>query len=456
VPNHAERVGKLARVQDMSVASRAVSAGLNTMGQNPRGRSVTAAGGMLSTREVNLLWRELGSTDDGRNFATCALHPCCENLPPVQGIPDRSAQPIATPSYRNTSTIAAPASITTGTWDCQVITIPIPEVDYLWRSRPNAATAWSDWNLVRPAAFPADATGVGQTLGTAGYSKYRMMGRGFTIHHLASATTNQGIVVAGQVSGITQDYVAQTTSAATDDSPVLQTIFAVPAGPQQLTQQDNLTTEWEAIHGTYMPMRFDQTVELYKQCGDGEITSFTGGESSPDHFVSILSADTEGGVEEYNGIIATPVPTFNPPTDLGTALEMIYAASQACNQLIGVQFFLGLDVKASLQVKSRMHIEATALPDGYSIQPFVHSSPVYDDTAMNIVAKVAQVQKHCYYAEYNDLGKMMKSIWNAVWPIGKYAATGLLSALPVIGGPLAATASKVNNPFRGTDWWSNL
>jgi hypothetical protein len=454
-------VGKLARVQDVTSVANRNSQSSQTMGQNTpqrfgNSRSVMASGGMLSTREVNLLYRELGSTDDGRNWATCALHPCSENLPPVQGIPDRSAQPIATPSYRNTSTIAMPTGLSETNWDCQIVTIPIPEVDYIWRARPNAAGEWSAWNVVRPAAFPGMADGSGQTLGTAGYSKYRMMGRGFTVHHLASATTNQGLTVAGQISGLVEDFQGQSTNATLGNAPINQTVFDVPAGPQQLTQQTNLATEWEATHGSYMPMRFNQTVELYKQCSEGISVPFAGDLNAPEHFVTIISATTEGGPAGVNNVVVNPAPTFTAPSDLPLATQMIYAASQAANQLVGVIFYLGIDKAATLQVKSRTHIEATADAGGYSIQPFVHSSPVMDTQALDVVAKVAQVQKHCYYAEYNDLGKMMKSIWNAIWPIGKYAATGLLSALPVIGGPLAATASKVNNPFRGTDWWSNL
>jgi hypothetical protein len=446
----------LNRTQDMNVANRQ-NTGNHTLGQNPVGRTVTTAGGVLSNRDVSLLWRELGSTDDGRNFSMCALHPCSENLSAVQGIPDHSAQPIATPGYRNTSTIAMPTALSTTNWDCQIVYLPIPEVDYVWRARENASADWSAWNLVRPASFPALATGTGKTLGTSGYSKYRMMGRGYTVHHLASATTDQGVVVAGQISALKEDYVALPVPAETNAT-LYQTGFLLPSGAQQLTQQDNLATEWDARHGTYMPLRFDQTVELYKQAGTGGIGTFTtpSGSTAPVHYAVIESAVSEGGTVGVNNIVATPVPTFTPPTGTVDATQMIYAASQSCNQLVGVQFFLGIDKAATLQVKSRMFIEATALADGYDIQPFVHSSPVLDSKALSVVATVAQVQKHCYYAEFNDLGKMLQSIWNAVWPIGKSIATGGLSFVPGIGGGLSAAAGRVKNPFAGKDWWSNL
>jgi hypothetical protein len=432
-----------------------------TQGQNtPKMRGVTTAGGVLSTRDSSLMWSELGNTDDGRNWALAALHPCCENLPPVQGIPDRSSQPIATPSYRNTSTVSMPASLSTTTWDCQLVMVPIPEIDYIWRARANAAAAWSSWFVVRPAAFPGNADGSGVSLGSIGYDRYRMMGRGYTIHLLANATQDQGIVVAGQISATDLNYVAQVpnTEGATGNSqsPVL-TNYQVPSGTQGLTQQDNLATEWEARHGTYMPLRFDQTVEYYVDCGDGAAVNIADGIDSPDSFVTISSALTEGGaITDDNPVVVTPVPTFTPPANFPPALSMIYAASQQCNQLIGCQFFTGLDVSASLQVKSRMHIEATVLSDGTAVQPFVHSSPVLDNKAMGIVATVAQVQKHCYYAEYNDLGKILTSIWNAIWPIGKTLASGAVSFIPGIGGGLSSLASGVKNPFAGKDWWSNL
>jgi len=422
-------------------------------------RGVIQAGGVVSTREHALLWKELGNSDDGRAWALAALHPCHEALPPLMGIPDKTAIPIATPSYRNTSNIAMPTSLSDTIWDLQVVFLPIPEVDYVWRARANAATEWQQWQLVRPAAFPGNANGTAVTMGSVGYTKYRMMGRGYTIHHLASNLANQGLVIAGQISGLELDFESiAVEGAGSPPSSVNQTDFKLPSGPQQLVQMDNLTTEWRAEKGVYMPLRFDQTVELYRDCGAGGVVigSGTPASNTPQTYATITSATTEGGVPEINIINSTPTPTFTAGENLPTANQMIYGASQAANQLIGVVFFSGIDKSATIQIKSRTHIEAQAAVDGYSIQPFVHSSPILDDKAMSVVALVGQVQKHAYYAEYNDLGQMMKSIWNAIWPIGKSVASGALSFVPGIGGGLSSAAGKVKNPFAGSDWWSNL
>jgi hypothetical protein len=424
------------------------------------GRNVYAEGGMLSNREYNLLWRELGNTDDGRAFAMAALHPCAENLPPVQGIPDRTAIPIATPSYRNTSTIAMPAGLSTTNWDVQIVFLPIPEVDYIWRARASAGAEWGRWQLVRPAAFPGSANGTAVTLGSVGYTKYRLMGRGYTLHHLASALANQGLCVAGQISAINVDFDAVSVdNATTSNNTVNETNFRIPSGTQQLVQMDNLSTEWNAPHGVYMPLRYDQTVELYRVAAGGDSVTTTDDPVAtvPRTYATVTSATTEGGAESLNLVDAIPTPTFTMPDNgFPDANQLIYGASQAANQLVGVVFFTGISLDATIQVKSRTHIEAQAATDGYAIQPFVHSSPVMDEKAMNMVATIGQVQKHAYYACYNDLGSMMKSIWNALWPIGKSLVSGGASLIPGVGGSLSSSLSRIKNPFAGTDWWSNL
>jgi hypothetical protein len=112
---------------------------------------------------------------------------------------------------------------------------------------------------------------------------------------------------------------------------------------------------------------------------------------------------------------------------------MVYGASTAGNLLTGVVFFMGINSKASLEVKSRMHLECQVDRAGSAVQPFVHSPPVYDRTALEIVAKVAQVQKHAYYASYNDLGSILGSIWGAIKAVGA-PITNLLagSGIPIL------------------------
>jgi hypothetical protein len=388
--------------------------GANPVLYRPGGRGPT------NYRGIDQVWRSLGRTDDGRRWALSALHPCDEELTPPSGIPDFSATTVVTPSFRNTSTISKIVE-GTGNWDVQIIMPPNPEVDYLYRQKLSSDAGWGAWQLVRPSVFSANPDGTAQTLQTIGYRRYRYQGRGYTVHHIASGLTNEGTAFAGQVQAtqvrqITPEFAGEPTT--TETAGVFATTLKPPSFPQDLVQEDSLCVQWPAKHGVYMPMRFVDTVHIFQEAaGDGRLTDGT--TVSPESFGSIISATTPGGVAGTNNIVAIPAPTFTTPPTLPNATQLYYGASTPGNLLTGVMFFMGLNTVASLEVKSRMHLENQVSRDGFAVQSFVHSPPVYDADALEVVAKVSQVQKHAYYASYNDLGSILGSIWGAIKSVGK-------------------------------------
>jgi len=410
----------------------------DTLGADPRLAALSRfSRGPMAMRGVDQVFRALGSTDDGRRWALAALHPCDEELTPPEGIPDLSSTTVASPSLRNTSTISSLVStgeFVDASWDCQVICPPIPEIDYLYRQKLAGTTTWGDWNLVRPASFPASADGTATTLLTTGYSRYRYQGRGYTFQHIASGLTNEGTLFAGQVQATeSSQYSPEFATAPTSpEGRAWQTVINPPAFPQDLVQEDSLAVQWQAKHGAYMPLRFVDTVHLYRPAaGDGVITG--GAASVPASWAYVSSATTAGGVPTVNTIVKTPTPVFTTPGSTVTAVQMAYGASPAGNLLTGIFFFMGINSKASFEVKSRMHLENQVARDGFAVQPFVHSPPVYDREALEIVGKVGQVQKHAYYAVYNDLGQILNSIWGAIRSVGSPIAKVLAgSGIPVL------------------------
>lgn len=413
----------------------------------------SAKAGPLALRGIEQLWANLGNTEDGRKWAMSALHPCDDALDPPAGVPDHTQVTSVTPSFRNTTSIAAPTDVPTGsTWDLQVIMVPAPEVDYLWRYRTSAAVAWSAWRIVRPSTFQASADGSAITMGSSGYSRYRYQGRGYTFHHIASATTNEGVIVAGQVDGrdgAPFPAVSAVPKNTGQQSNPVQVEFSVPSDPQELTQTDSLAVEWNAYEGAYMPLRFPDPQFDYKDTAKGGIVTFNSdpaGNSAPESYFIVKSATINGGTVETNQIVSEPTPTFVTPPDIPSASQMGYGCSYPGNLYTGVIFFLGIDKLATIQVKSRMHLQCQADPRGYAVQPFVHSSPLYDPLAREIVAKVGQVQKHAYYASYNDLSNILGSIWGAI----KSVASPILKPIgdivgdvPIVGGLVKGLGQKI-------------
>jgi len=381
----------------------------------------------LSVRGFDTVYRALGNTEDGRKWAMAALHPCDEAGSVPNGIPDQTMETIVTPALRNTSNIVYPGAAVTGTWNLQIIVPPIPEIDYLWRYQDTTAPGvWGSWRSVRPASFPGFADGTATTLGVAGYEKYRMQARGLTFHHIASSTTNQGSLVAGQLNLLQNDEY-QPISGDGTNAPVSgvnlarQTVISAPYSSQQLAQQDSLYTEWEARHGAYMPIRFRDPTNLFKRAASGLITAYTDGTTPtvyPDSSLSIVSS-VDGGITGVNTIINSPVATYVPLPGVPTQLQNVYGASEPFNMLTGVLFFEGLDRSATVRVKSKTYLECTAALEGLAIQPFVHGSPCLDRQAIDTVALIGQVQAHAYYASYNDLSSILKSIWGALETVGK-------------------------------------
>jgi hypothetical protein len=404
---------------------------------------------VLQQKQLGALWRSLGSTDDGRKWAMSALHPCEDALAVPSGIPDHTQVNVVTPSFRNTTNIAAPTAVAGNTWDLQIVTLPIPEVDYIWRWRDNAEATWSGWTLVRPSTFPGNANGTATTLGSNGYSKYRYQGRGYTFHHIASATTNEGVIVAGQIDSIAsppQTAVSATAKTASNFENPGFVEYKVPSSSQELTQQDSLAVEWNAPKGAYMPLRFPNPVHQYVPAASGGVVTYEGDASAPDSFFIVRSALTNGGTAVVNAINVTPTATFTTPTDIPNAGNMGFGASLPGNIFSGVVFFLGIDKSASVQVKSRMHLECQVDTAGAAVQPFVHSSPVLDTEAIDVVAKVGQVQSHAYPADFNDLGGILGSIWGAIKSIAKPILHPFIEeagSIPIVGGLAQGLASKL-------------
>jgi hypothetical protein len=427
-----------------------------------------------------VVWRNLGDTVSGRNWAMQALHPCGAGYI-ADGLPDTQCASVATPAYRSESQIGWDASLfstppATGvtTYNIQIVTVPTPEIDYMYRLRDVANARWSLWRVVRTPGYglPSSATppALGTTLLTIGYSEYRIIGKGHTFELNAGSIVNQGRVISGQFNGIagrnflslsaTGLAVATTPPALgrSDVAGVKLTNIRVPATPQFLVMNCPNVYQEEAKEGAYVVVKFTAPLKgfQFSQCNEPSYSLAYGNESQ----------DASGtGVTYYPytamTITATDSPGSDPETDEGvfepgsnwagryTASDPPYVpfggvywhpyVSDPDGVMTTCTFFEGLVIGntdgtmpgATVRVKTRLNLECQTF-GGPAVGPFIHPSPIYDDLAITAVAKIGQCAPDAYPASYNGLGDVLGSVWNWMKKLGKPVLTGM-SVIPGIG-----------------------
>lgn len=433
--------------------------GQNAAGRNPRGSTKNGPlGGKLGPNNT----LGIGETEAGRQWVDAILHPCCEPQAKACGIPDRSSSLVVAPCYRSSTNISiTPASGQT-TWDLQVLLLPIPEIDYIYRTRANSAAGWGAWTVQYLPNFKQFGDGAVGTLKVQGIGKQRIMGRGHTMHLRASGTTNQGMCFAGQVT--TLDWKREYDEGFNGSQGVAPATYfqhRVPLDSAELVSLDPAMVEWEAVNGVYMPLRFTDAVWNYYDTYQGLTISYLGTGDTPTSGVLPASWTQLTDSSQVNpGNVNLPVPlAITLPSGAPTQLSSIIpGTSEITPFLTGVVFFEGLDVSASIQVKTRQYMEnqpeasvldstgelAQATAAATAIRPFAEVSPLYDKQAIEVAALVAQAEPHAYPASANDFSSVMRSIWDTVKSVGKHVV-GFADVLSGLGVPVAGTVSTIGH-----------
>jgi len=435
-----------------------------------------------------LVWRNLGDTVAGRNWAIQALHPCGAGYI-ADGLPDTQCASVATPVYRaesmisfNPALFASTPSDGQTTYNIQIVSVPVPEVDYMYRLFSVKDSVWSRWHVRRTPGYglPDPATGNappsdGITLLSVGYSEYRIIGKGHTLELNASAIANQGRIISGQINGIAAqaEVTAATTGLQVATTPVALrpvgtattelTDFRVPNTPQFLVMNCPNVYQEEATAGAYIVVKFTAPLKGFQfaQCREGDFTTTPGNEAQ--------DATVATSVTHYPStaltITATDSPTTDPSTsesqfDGSSSWNSLFATAAGFNYSPGagsfwhpyvsrpdgvmttVTFFEGLIVGgdatqgATVRVKTRLALECQTF-GGPAVGPFIHPSPLYDDVAITQVAKISQCAPDAYPAKYNGLGDVLGSVWNWMKKIGKPVLTGM-QVIPGIGSLASA------------------
>lgn len=397
---------------------------------------------------VEMTYKALGQTDEGREYALVHLHPCGEYLADSAGIPDESQVMCVTPALRGDSVVTIdkayfetqPDLPSDYRYDIQLAVLPFPEIDYIFRVRvPSLNTGWSKWVVRRTTYFSVRSDGTAVTLASSGYSSSRLVGRGITVHFDAPALADQGRLIAGQIKPPSAQH-RQTPSGARSGEVIVHSYY-LPQSETELTTQDPLCAQWEAKAGSYIPHRYVQPVQLFSNTKDGVTISAPNSDGNdrklPATILRLVSdpqyvSSNEAGDQ---AVYHQNSPTWDSVDGFPAPSRADWGISDPLNHYTSVQFFLGIQNTAQLHVKTRLYLENEVHANNSPVTPFLHKSPSYDPAALRLIAYVAQNQAHVFFAADNDLGTILQNI-------GKILP-GLLSSLAGSGIPGLTTVGSV-------------
>jgi hypothetical protein len=386
-----------------------------------------------------------------------------------------------------------------GTWGIDIVVPPIPEIDYLYRVIYDATNLKSRWKVVRlpnmalppldfdPAGgsdFNQYATATrGTTFASLGYGKARAIGVGHTFELDASATNNQGRVVAAQIEGqwtfddfTTTDIGVTNAMFVTDIGPpqvkalalttadALTTaattklaVLSVPTDPQTLIAACPSSYQADAKFGAYAVTKFASPLLGYNfktTGGDYSVavastddsiaknapaTAFgivTDGYNVSAPTINNLEAFTPGSGYTTDSVFSTIGdgqkgntlhPWISNPSDMMTNVVMFR------NLALGTAS--AISSNSVVHVKSRNYFECVPNAQNPATTPFTHSPAQYDYAALDAVITVGKQLSDAYPASANDLGEMIGTIWDGVKEIAEPIAKAVGGwGIPVVSG----------------------
>lgn len=447
---------------------------------------------------LNALGRSsaMGRTDDGRRWAMAALHPCGETTLSQFGLPDMLTASVATPDYRmeynlnwDPTMFGTPTPTTTGNYDVQIISLGIPEIAFIYRIRDIDGNRWSSTRVVRLPGFdnPATATAAsfrkGVTLGSIGYSKSRITGKGLTLELNAGSLNDYGRIVSGQISFETAQATIPIFTGAADathlvpqagDTEAHVTHLIVPNTEQFVVSQCPAAYQHEARHGAYIVHKFDSPLTSYQMVDSGlsgeeslpGALGQTGNFASPRSFMTMSYGDGIQEAPNNDSSFTTDsyyvLPTSATDTTTGVVThDLIHPYITAPNGLLGsCTFVLGIakgsttTQGASIRVKVREFLECLSSGSA-SISPFVHRAPMLDNTAISNAVQVMQMMPDAYPSSYNGFGDIFSTLWGGLKkvlePISSITRLPFIRSIPGVGvaNDIYSAAKGILDPLTG-------
>lgn len=202
--------------------------------------------------------------DEARAWYEKYLHPPCTATP--SGIPDLDSSPSTVVPFRNSSSIACPPGITTGTWDLVVLGVPSVTCPIVYWAYPSGTVPnWAAAAAPAVGPKPVYNPDMLPTSWLTWVDKYRAMYSSFSVYLDANDLSNQGAVYASQTrfdvneQQNTATQIYQIASLAGGGGAISQPMFT---GDTVLMSSPR-SYQGLAKDGVFMPLRFAQPTQLY-------------------------------------------------------------------------------------------------------------------------------------------------------------------------------------------------
>jgi hypothetical protein len=389
---------------------------------------------------------KLGTTAHGNAWAHRVLHPNDDSVGGGMAIPDNAQSLTAAIELRHSGVIGSPLGLADNqNWDLQIAELPFLDVPTVFRRKVSGADDWSDWLLMDPGsgAFPPGTFRVQNEIGGPGpapldacalleeTTQFRQSFRGITVVMNSNSLTDQGFVTIGQWGVKPSQYsMRPATGQITGEIQEIDALMItdVPDSPDKIINKCPTAGQWEARHGFYMPMRFNDPTHLF-QSGDGsEWRVFDAGDTKVVRLGKpiILAPSTNDETAVVDNV-------FDDMVVQGDAAAVNWNAvttAGTINMNFGTAIFSGIDKKASFVVKVRYGAEVVA-GERMPLAKAMMQTPDKDQVALDAAQEVA-----------NRLPLVMEHKYNSLGLIAGLIASAARTALPVIMPWLSGKLSK--------------
>lgn len=254
---------------------------------------------------------------------------------------------------------------------------------------------------------------------------YRIISQSVTAELIAPALSNQGSVVAGQYINPVQKSYASRTTEASIQSVMMPIRWYDQPPPQSYLALGTVAYTGQATQGLYMPLKLTDFSVRHANRSAFHIESPV---SLPAPFIPGPAGTT--GYPFYGAAGPTPIPVNS-------------------GEGIGIVYFNGLSVNASIRIRVRQSLEVFVRP-GTPFAPLTEAPLPPDELAVRMYSEISGKLKDAYPASYNDLGKLKEQIVAIAKKVLPYVdpALSIAAAMPGIPGAAASAVRSMLEAVR--------